>query len=112
MWERVKDDRYAVDPKKGSGHNRGFAVDLTIINLKTLEELNMGTEFDNFSDSAQHSFTALAEEYLHNRYLLRSIMEKHGFKALETEWRHYFLPNASGFELMDISFEELYKMAN
>ena len=39
-------------------------------------------------------------------------MEKYGFKALETECWHYFLPNSPGFELMDISFEELYKMTN
>jgi len=40
MWAPVQDDRYAADPKKGSGHNRGIAVDLTIINLKNKEELD------------------------------------------------------------------------
>jgi D-alanyl-D-alanine dipeptidase len=62
MWEPVQDDRYAADPKKGSGHNRGIAVDLTIINLKK-KELNMGTGFDNFSDSAHHAFTNLPEQF-------------------------------------------------
>ncbi len=109
MWEPIKDDRYVADPKKGSGHNRGIAVDLTIINLKTKAELNMGTGFDNFSDTAHQTFTALPEEILRNRNLLKTLMEKYGFKALETEWWHYSLPNAKDFELLDISFKSLKK---
>ncbi len=110
MWEPVKDDRYAADPKKGSGHNRGIAVDLTIIKLNNKEELNMGTGFDNFSDTAHHAFTQLPEEVLQNRLMLKSIMEKHGFKALDTEWWHYYLPNTKEFELLDISFTQLKKL--
>jgi len=109
MWEPVKDDRYAADPKKGSGHNRGIAVDLTLINLKTGHELNMGPGFDNFSDTAHHAFTNLPEEVLQNRLLLKKIMEQHGFKALDTEWWHYSLINAGNFELLDISFKYLEK---
>ena len=110
MWEPVKDDRYAADPKKGSGHNRGIAVDLTIINLITKEEFDMGTGYDNFSDTAHHAFTHLPEEILMNRLLLRSTMEKHGFKALDTEWWHYSLPNAIEFELLNIPFRILMLM--
>ena len=110
MWEPVKDDRYAADPKKGSGHNRGIAVDLTIINLTTKEEFNMGTGFDNFTDSAHHAFTNLPEEVLQNRLFLKAIMEKHGFKALDTEWWHYYLPNTSDYELLDVPFNELRKL--
>ncbi len=107
MWEPVKDDRYAADPKKGSGHNRGIAIDLTIINLTTLKEFDMGTEFDNFSDTAHHTFTALKEEVLQNRKLLKSLMEKFGFKALDTEWWHYYLPNTQKYELLDLEFKQL-----
>ena len=107
MWEPVKDDRYAADPKTGSGHNRGVAVDLTIIHLKTKEELPMGTGFDNFSDTAHHDFTALPPAILQNRQLLKAIMEKHGFKALDTEWWHYSLPNAKEYELLNVGFKEL-----
>jgi len=107
MWEPVKDDRYAADPKKGSGHNRGVAVDLTLLNLDTGAELQMGTGFDNFSDTAHHAFTDLPEEILQNRLLLKNMMEKHGFKALDTEWWHYYLPNAKDYELLDISFKQL-----
>ena len=110
MWEPIKDERYVADPKKGSGHNRGIAVDLTIINLITKEELPMGTGFDNFSDTAHQTFTALPEQILHNRYLLKNLMEKNGFKPLETEWWHYFLPNANAFEILDVSFKSLRKL--
>ena len=107
MWLPVQDDRYAADPKKGSGHNRGIAVDLTLIHLSSGEELNMGTNFDNFSDTAHHAFTHLPEDVLQNRLLLKKIMEQHGFKALDTEWWHYSLPNAKDFELLDIDFKKL-----
>jgi D-alanyl-D-alanine dipeptidase len=112
MWEPVQDDRYAADPKKGSGHNRGLAVDLTIINLNTKEELDMGPGFDNFSDTAHHAFTSLPEAVLQNRLLLKNIMELHGFKALDTEWWHYYLPNAKEYELLDIPFEMLIQKSN
>jgi D-alanyl-D-alanine dipeptidase len=107
MWEPIKDDRYVADPKKGSGHNRGITVDLTIINLKTTKELPMGTGYDNFTDTAHQTFTALPKEILANRNILKSLMEKHGFIALESEWWHYFLPNGSNFELLDIPFKKL-----
>lgn len=111
IWKQVHDDRYAADPKKGSGHNRGIAVDLTIINLKTKKELNMGTGFDNFSDTAHHNFTSLPEQVLKNRMLLKSLMEKYGFKALDTEWWHYALADGKNYELLDLSFSDL-KMLN
>lgn len=109
FWELVKDERYVANPSKGSGHNRGIAVDLTIINLKTGKELNMGTGFDNFSDTAHHAFTKLPEEVLQNRILLRSTMEKYGFKAFDTEWWHYFITNGERFEILDIDFKKMKK---
>ena len=110
MWEPVKDDRYAADPKKGSGHNRGVAVDLTLINLKNNQELDMGTGFDNFSDTAHIGFRNLPATILQNRLILQSAMEKQGFKALDTEWWHYYLPNFAEFELLDIDFKQLEKL--
>ncbi|MFI5185661.1 MAG: M15 family metallopeptidase [Chitinophagales bacterium] len=108
MWEPIKDDRYVADPKKGSGHNRGIAVDLTIIEKRTGAELNMGTGFDNFSDTAHQDFKNLPEETLQNRLLLKTVMEKYGFIALETEWWHFYWSRAD-FELMDIDFKKFKK---
>jgi D-alanyl-D-alanine dipeptidase len=107
FWELIGDERYVANPAKGSGHNRGLAVDLTIIDLKSHRELEMGTEFDNFSDSAHHNFNNLPPAVLQNRKLLQETMEKHGFTKLETEWWHYFWPNDRGYEVLDIPFKEL-----
>lgn len=111
MWEPVKDDRYAADPRKGSGHNRGIAVDLTLIQLADGRELPMGTGFDNFSDTAHHGFTGLSNDILQNRLLLKTVMEKYGFKALSTEWWHYYMAAFADFELLDLTFRALKKSA-
>ena len=110
MWEPVQDARYAADPKFGSGHNRGAAVDLTIVTLATGQELNMGTGFDNFSDTAHISFKDLPIDVLANRQLLQRIMEQQGFKVLDTEWWHFYLPDAKKFELLDLSFRQLQQL--
>jgi D-alanyl-D-alanine dipeptidase len=107
FWELVKDERYVANPAKGSGHNRGIAVDLTIINKTTGKELNMGTGFDNFSDTAHHTFTSLPEEVLQNRLLLKNTMEKYGFKAYTEEWWHYAIPNGAKYEILDIAFRKM-----
>jgi D-alanyl-D-alanine dipeptidase len=107
MWKIVPDDNYAADPAKGSGHNRGIAVDLTLVDLKTGKELAMPTPFDNFSDTAHHAFMQLNKTVLQNRTLLKNTMEKYGFVALPTEWWHYSLPNPKNYDLLDLDFNEL-----
>jgi zinc D-Ala-D-Ala dipeptidase len=107
FWELVHDDRYVADPKKGSGHNRGIAVDLTIIDLKTKQELKMPTGFDNFTDSAHHDFNNLPDNILNNRKLLKETMEKYGFTAFPTEWWHYSLPDPEKYEVLNLSFQQL-----
>ena len=109
FWELVHDERYVADPKKGSGHNRGVAVDLTLIDLKTKKELPMPTGFDNFTDSAHHDFMNLTEEVLKNRKLLKETMEKFGFLAFPTEWWHYSLPDPEKYPVLDLSFADLRK---
>ncbi len=110
MWEVVKDSRYAADPAKGSGHNRGTSVDITLVNLYTKKELNMGTGFDNFSDTAHTDFKALPVTVLQNRVLLKTTMEKYGFISLDTEWWHFSLADANNYELLNISFDALKKL--
>jgi D-alanyl-D-alanine dipeptidase len=113
MWKLVHDERYVANPVKGSGHNRGAAVDVTLVKNPTKEELLMPTAFDDFTEKAHHNYMSLSNEIINNRALLKKIMEKHGFVALETEWWHYSLPNAaSRFELLDLDFEELKELAN
>lgn len=107
MWQAVPDERYAANPQNGSGHNRGTAVDVTLINITTGEELNMGTGFDNFSDTASVAFKHLPDSVISNREILISCMKKHGFLVLDTEWWHFYLPDSKNFELMDIPFNKL-----
>ena len=102
FWELVKDEKYVANPSKGSAHNRGLAVDLTLIDIKTRKEVDMGTEFDNFTDSAHHSFNNLDTEVKQNRKLLKETMRKHGFEIFDMEWWHYSWPNSNDFELLDL----------
>lgn len=105
MWDLVKDKRYVADPTKGSGHNRGLSVDLTIVDLRTREELDMGTGFDNFTAKANHNYKELTKEVRNNRQLLRTVMEKYGFRSLNTEWWHYSWPNNKNYQLLDLPAE-------
>jgi D-alanyl-D-alanine dipeptidase len=108
MWEIVPDDRYAANPAKGSGHNRGIAVDITLANLQTGRPVTMPTPFDDFTEQAHHNYMQLDSTTLANRYLLKSVMEQHGFTALSTEWWHYYYTGTNTtFALLDLSFEVL-----
>ncbi len=108
MWDLIHDDRYVADPAKGSGHNRGIAVDLTIVSLKDGKELDMGTGFDNFTDSAHQDYTKLSEDVLKNRKLLRNLMVENGFAIFPTEWWHYYYSEGQ-FDILDFSFDDLLK---
>jgi D-alanyl-D-alanine dipeptidase len=107
LWNTVKDERYAANPGKGSGHNRGISVDLTLADSKTHQLLPMPTGYDNFSDSAYQDFNKLDAKRIANRKLLRSTMEKYGFIPLFSEWWHYSWPETGDFEVLDLSFEQL-----
>ena len=108
LWLKVLDEKYAANPAYGSGHNRGVAVDVTLVDLETGRELPMPTGFDNFTIKAHQDYDDLPAEVRKNRALLKAVMEKNGFVALETEWWHYSLPDATKrFEVLDIPFEVL-----
>ncbi len=110
MWKLIGDERYVANPAKGSGHNRGISVDLTLIELATGNELDMGTGYDHFSDTAHHSFEHLPLNILENRQLLKKTMESHGFKALETEWWHYHFIWPKSFDVMNLKARQLQRM--
>ena len=74
-----------------SGHSRGSTVDLTIIDLKTNKELDMGSPFDFFGISSHISYAELTKEQKQNRQLLQSIMRKNGFRPYTNEWWHFTL---------------------
>ncbi len=107
--EVYKDTNFVAAPWKGSIHNRGCAVDVTLIDLKTNKAFEMPTVFDDFTEEASHSYSDLSDNILKNRQTLKNIMIKHGFQIYDTEWWHYNFRDWKNFELMDISFEELKK---
>lgn len=107
MWEPIRDERYVADPAKGSRHNRGCAVDLTLVDSRTGEELPMGTGYDDFSETAGHAYTNLPEPVLANRRLLRDTMVRHRFLPLASEWWHYDCAGWEQYELLDLSFREI-----
>jgi zinc D-Ala-D-Ala dipeptidase len=101
LWDKVPNASYVTPPSKGSMHNRGLAVDLTLVDADG-KELDMGTPYDFFGREAHHTCTDLPEEVLDNRRLLKSTMEKFGFKSIRTEWWHYSFPKSSfGFDDME-----------
>lgn len=98
MWALVPNPIYVADPSKGSIHNRGAAVDITLVDSAG-KELDMGTGFDHFGPEAAHGYKKLPLKVKKNRELLRTIMGQNGFKTFESEWWHYNLEGASALPL-------------
>ncbi len=100
MWEIVANPQYVANPVKGSIHNKGGAVDITLVDLDG-NELDMGTDFDFFGKRAYHDNLDLPEHILQNRKLLKETMEKYDFWSIRTEWWHYNLAGASKNKIAD-----------
>ena len=94
MWQIVANPEYVADPAKGSIHNRGGAVDITLVDNKG-KSLDMGTPFDFFGPEASHNYQLLSDEVKQNRIFLKQIMQENGFVSFDSEWWHYNLQNAS-----------------
>ncbi|MFK7808271.1 MAG: M15 family metallopeptidase [Saprospiraceae bacterium] len=88
LWDKVPNASYVTPPSRGSMHNRGLAIDLTLVN-EAGKQLDMGTPYDFFGQEAHHTYTKHSEEVKANRKLLKSTMEKFGFRSIRTEWWHY-----------------------
>lgn len=76
-----------------SGHSRGSTVDLTLFDMETEKEVDMGGTFDYFGELSHPDYTEIADEQYENRMILRDAMVEHGFKPLEEEWWHFTLEN-------------------
>lgn len=107
FYEIYKDTNYVASPWNGSRHNRGAAVDVSLINLDTGEEIQMPTGYDDFSEVAHPDYMNLPENVLKNRELLISEMQNHGFRVYPNEWWHFDFIGWEQYSLMDISFEKL-----
>jgi D-alanyl-D-alanine dipeptidase len=104
FYEVSPDTNFVADPRKGSKHNRGCAIDLSLIDLKTGKELDMPTGFDSFSRKAGANYPDLPQQQIVNRELLKSVMQAHGFRVIATEWWHYDFNGWAKYPLLDIPF--------
>ncbi len=107
FYAEASDKNFVANPKKGSKHNRGCAVDLTLIDLKTRKELVMPTPYDSFAPEASSTYAELPDEVLKNREELISMMRRHGFRVIPNEWWHFDFMGWQNYDLMDIPFEQL-----
>jgi zinc D-Ala-D-Ala dipeptidase len=101
MWKLVPVKGYVADPHTGSNHNRGAAVDVTLITL-TGEPVEMPTPFDTFGPTAHHGSNAGTAEARAHRETLRQAMVQAGFRPNRMEWWHYDAPEARGATVLDV----------
>ncbi len=109
FWEATPADlhNFVADPSRGSKHNRGCAVDLTLINLKTGKPVPMPSLYDEMSGRAYADYTGGTETERANRDLLRSAMEEEGFAVYEFEWWHYDYKDWQLYKIQNVKFEEI-----
>ncbi len=104
MWKIFPNPGYVADPKGGSIHNKGAAVDITLVTLDGLP-VDMGTDFDYFGKEAHHAYSKHSKTVLYNRRLLRETMKKHGFTTIRTEWWHYNFYAGKKYQISDFVWE-------
>mgnify|MGYP005839660529 CR=1 FL=1 len=106
MWELLPDPRYVANPARGSRHNRGAAVDLTLVDQDG-NDLKMPTDFDDFTEKAGRDYQGNSSEVQSNSDLLSQVMQKHGFMPLVFEWWHFDLVDWEKFPILDLPFESV-----
>jgi zinc D-Ala-D-Ala dipeptidase len=107
FYEKIKDTQFVSSPWQGSRHNRGCAVDVTIINLKTGKEIEMPTKYDDFSLKSNSDYNDIPDTVKYNRALLFNVMRKYGFIQFPTEWWHFDFSGWAIYFLMDLKFDDL-----
>ncbi len=112
LWDYCADERYVAKPVRdndqmvaGSMHNRGAAVDVTLVDIKTGEELVMPTLFDDFSSAAHRNNQDCSTIAKQNRQLLQDVMHANGFVGLPTEWWHFSWHAEDEFALCDLPMD-------
>jgi zinc D-Ala-D-Ala dipeptidase len=108
FWEVTPDEKrkFVANPAKGSKHNRGCAVDLSMFDLKTGKLVEMPSGYDEFTERASPDYKGGTAEQTANRELLRKLMEDAGFTVNPNEWWHFDYKDWEKYAIYDISFEE------
>ena len=109
FWDETPEGkrRFVADPKQGSRHNRGCAVDLTLFELRTGQEVSMPSTYDEFSERAYRNYEGGPEASRCLRDLLRKAMESEGFRVNEVEWWHFDYKDWREYPIQDLSFSEI-----
>ncbi len=103
MWAKFPLEGYVADPAKGSNHNRGAAVDVTLVD-KNGEELPMPSPYDEFSERAHRDYAGGTDEERKNRKILEDAMQAEGFRGISTEWWHFDDADAKTYPILDLPF--------
>lgn len=106
MFKRFPQPGYVADPAKGSNHNRGAAIDCTIVDAQG-NELKMPSEYDEFTERAHLVYANAPADQIANRELLQKTMLAQGFKSISMEWWHFDLPDAKSYPVFDIPIQDL-----
>lgn len=99
LWNHTPDPEFLADPRRGSPHSRGVAVDLTLIDAAG-RPLDMGTAFDAFTPRSHHGAGGLGAEAARNRHLLLGLMTAAGWDFYRNEWWHYQMFDSRRFKLI------------
>ncbi len=113
FWEGTPDDKkiFVADPRQGSRHNRGCAVDLTLYDLKTGEPIQMTGGYDEMSERSYPFYPGGSSYERWHRDLLRHAMEAQGFTVYEFEWWHFDYKDWKQYPILNLTFEELDRRA-
>ena len=111
FWEVTPEDKrkFVANPEKGSKHNRGCGVDLSIYDLKTGAQIPMPSGFDEFTERASPDYKGGTDEERRNRETLRRMMEAAGFTVNPNEWWHFDYKDWQKYAIYDIAFSEIGK---
>lgn len=99
LWRHTPDPDFLADPRRGSPHSRGVALDLTLTDIATGKALDMGTGFDAFTPLSHHGNTEIGAAAQKNRMLLMGLMTTAGWDFYRNEWWHYQLFDARDFDV-------------
>lgn len=109
FWDRTPPAErvFVADPAKGSRHNRGCAVDLSLFDLATGRQVEMPSGYDDFTERAHPDYAGGTPEARHRRDLLRAAMEAEGFSVYENEWWHFDYRDWRLYPILDLPFERI-----
>jgi D-alanyl-D-alanine dipeptidase len=99
--------KFVANPRKGSKHNRGCAVDCSLYNLKTGQEVTMPSPYDDFTAKAAADYAGGSEEQRRCRHILRVALEAEGFAVDPDEWWHFDYRDWRNYRVLDIPFENI-----